>query len=139
MAAGAAVPVVTFAIDSEADVRATDVETTAEGSRFTCVVEGRHVAVRVPITGRYNVANALGTMAAFHALGLPLEAAADGIAKLGGVPGRLEAVDVGPAVHGGRRLRPYAGLARERSARRARRVRGPADRRVRLRRRSRPR
>jgi UDP-N-acetylmuramoyl-L-alanyl-D-glutamate--2,6-diaminopimelate ligase len=95
MAAGAAVPVVTFAIDSDADVRAMDVETTAEGSRFTCVVAGRHVAVRVPIAGRYNVANALGSMAAFHALGLPLETAADGIAKLGGVPGRLEAVDVG--------------------------------------------
>ena len=93
--AGAAVPVVTFALDAEADVRAIDVVTNPEGSRFTCVAPGEHVQVRVPITGRYNVSNALATLAAFHALGLPLEAAAAGIAALGGVPGRLEAVDVG--------------------------------------------
>jgi UDP-N-acetylmuramoyl-L-alanyl-D-glutamate--2,6-diaminopimelate ligase len=95
IAASAAVPVVTFGIDSPADVRARDVTTTPEGSRFTCVTDRAHVSVRVPVTGRYNVANALGAMAAFHALGLPLEAAADGIASLAGVPGRLEAVDVG--------------------------------------------
>ncbi|MGH2795470.1 MAG: UDP-N-acetylmuramoyl-L-alanyl-D-glutamate--2,6-diaminopimelate ligase [Actinomycetota bacterium] len=93
--ASAAVPVVTFAIDHDADVRAVDVTTSAEGSRFTCVAGERQVAVRVPITGRYNVSNALGTLAAFQALELPLEAAVDGIASLGGVPGRLEAVDVG--------------------------------------------
>ena len=95
IAAGAAVPVVTFAIDSDADVRAIDVVTSAEGSRFTCIAGDEHIAVRVPITGRYNVSNALATLASFHALGLPLEAAADGIAALAGVPGRLEAVDVG--------------------------------------------
>ena len=95
VAASASVPFVTFAIDAPADVRAHGVATTPDGSRFTCVAGGARVAVRVPITGRYNVANALGTLAAFHALGLPLEAAADGIAALGGVPGRLEAVDVG--------------------------------------------
>ena len=95
MVAGAAVPVVTFAIDSAAEVRAVDVTTSAEGSRFVCVAGGEHVSVRVPITGRYNVSNALATLAAFHALGIPLDAAADGIASLPGVPGRLESVDVG--------------------------------------------
>ena len=95
MADGSAVPVVTFAIERAADVRALDVQTSPEGSRFVCDAGGAHVSVRVPVIGRYNVSNALGTIAAFHALGLPLEAAADGIAGLGGVPGRLESVDVG--------------------------------------------
>ncbi len=95
IAAGAAVPVVTFGIEEPADVRAIDVATTAEGSRFTCVAGDDHVAVRVPITGRYNVSNALAALAGFHALGLPLHAAADGISSLVGVPGRMEAVDVG--------------------------------------------
>jgi UDP-N-acetylmuramoyl-L-alanyl-D-glutamate--2,6-diaminopimelate ligase len=95
IAAASAVPVTTFGIDSDADVRAVDIAMSAEGSRFTCVVGDRSISVRVPITGRYNVSNALGTLAAFHTLGLPLEAAAGGIARLSGVPGRLEAVDVG--------------------------------------------
>ena len=95
MTRASAVPVTTFAIDAEADVRATDVVTSAEGSRFICEVGGRRLTVRVPITGRYNVANALATIAAFHATGLSIEAAADGIARLPGVPGRLEAVDIG--------------------------------------------
>ena len=55
------------------------------------------------------------------------------------MPGRFEAVRARAAVHGPGRLRPHAGLARERPARRARHLRRPAAGRLRLRRRPRPR
>ena len=54
-------------------------------------------------------------------------------------PGALPGARRGPAVHGARRLRAHARLARERAARRALADRGAAAVRVRLRRRPRPR
>jgi UDP-N-acetylmuramoyl-L-alanyl-D-glutamate--2,6-diaminopimelate ligase len=90
-----AIPTTSFAIDAPADVRAEDVEVSAEGSRFTCVADGARVRVRVRMPGRHNVANALAALAAFRALGLSVDAAAEGIASLPGVPGRFERVDAG--------------------------------------------
>ncbi len=91
----AAIPTVSFGRGEAADVRAVEVDVRAAGTSFICVAGDERVRVQVPITGRYNVSNALGVLATFRALGLPLEAAADGIAALPGVPGRLEAIDEG--------------------------------------------
>ncbi len=47
--------------------------------------------VRLPLPGRHNAANALCVAAAAHALGVPVEAIAAGLATFGGVGRRLEA------------------------------------------------
>ncbi|WP_370326254.1 UDP-N-acetylmuramoyl-L-alanyl-D-glutamate--2,6-diaminopimelate ligase [Euzebya sp.] len=78
-----------------ADVTATDVVTTAEGATFTADVRGSRLAVRIALPGDYNVTNALGALATAHAAGVPLDVAAEGLATLPGVPGRMERVDVG--------------------------------------------
>jgi UDP-N-acetylmuramoyl-L-alanyl-D-glutamate--2,6-diaminopimelate ligase len=91
----AAIPLVSFGLAGDAEVRAVDVESSREGSRFVCATDGDRVGVSVNIAGRYNVSNALGVMAVFRALGLPLEQAAEGIGALRGVPGRMEAIDAG--------------------------------------------
>jgi UDP-N-acetylmuramoyl-L-alanyl-D-glutamate--2,6-diaminopimelate ligase len=90
---GTRIPTTSFGIDAEADVRAEDIQLSRTGSRFVCAAGDERVPVEVRIAGRYNVSNALGVMAVFGALGLPLEAAADGIASLAGVPGRMESID----------------------------------------------
>ncbi len=90
-----AIPLVSFGLDAAADVRAIEVTSTREGSRFVCATDDGRVDVSVRISGRYNVSNALGVMAVFRALDLPLAQAAEGIAALEGVPGRMEAIGAG--------------------------------------------
>ena len=125
-----------------ADYSATDLRCGFDGCRFRLhTPEGdREVALAMP--GRFNVANALGALAAVHALGRARRAA--GRARAGRArAGALRAGRRGSGLRGARRLRPHARLARERAARGARaggdrRARGGA-RAVRVRRRRRPR
>jgi UDP-N-acetylmuramoyl-L-alanyl-D-glutamate--2,6-diaminopimelate ligase len=87
----ASVPITTFGIDSEADLRGTDVDLTSDGATFH--VDGMNV--RCALRGRFNVENCLGTMAAARELGLDGETTRRGIAAVQRVPGRMEAVDAG--------------------------------------------
>ena len=87
---------VSFGIDSAgAAYRATDTETSLQGSTFTMhTPEGSH-RVRSPLRGRFNVLNVLGAVAAVRVMGVPLGAALSTIERAGQVPGRFEPVDEG--------------------------------------------
>jgi UDP-N-acetylmuramoyl-L-alanyl-D-glutamate--2,6-diaminopimelate ligase len=87
--------VITYAIEADADVRATDVRSDAGGSRFHLVAPGGGGAVNLPMPGAYNVSNALAALSIAHALDLDLAAAADALGRTAGVPGRMERVDAG--------------------------------------------
>ncbi|MEU1310187.1 UDP-N-acetylmuramoyl-L-alanyl-D-glutamate--2,6-diaminopimelate ligase [Streptomyces cinnamoneus] len=92
------VPVVTFSAEGreDADWRAVDVEIGPFDSTFTVVgPEGRRVTARAPLAGPFNVANALAAIVALAAAGADPQTAADGVAAVPGVPGRLERVDAG--------------------------------------------
>ncbi|WP_320672346.1 UDP-N-acetylmuramoyl-L-alanyl-D-glutamate--2,6-diaminopimelate ligase [Patulibacter defluvii] len=83
---------ITVALDApDARIRATDVVSDLRGSRF--VVDGR--PLRTPLTGRFNVRNALQAYVVARALGVDEETAAAALARAGRVPGRLEPVDAG--------------------------------------------
>ena len=86
---------VTFAIDAEADYRATEVEFGLTGSRFTARTPDGAYAARLPLPGRFNVLNALGAWAAVRALGVAPQAIAAALPDAGRVPGRFEPVDEG--------------------------------------------
>jgi UDP-N-acetylmuramoyl-L-alanyl-D-glutamate--2,6-diaminopimelate ligase len=86
-----AIPALTFGVDSEADVRATDVRVTAAGVSFRV----DDVQVRSRLRGHFNVSNCLAALAAARQLGIDDEAIVGGIADLPGVPGRLEPVEGG--------------------------------------------
>ncbi len=94
----AGVPVVTYSAEGhpDADWRAEDVTIGPMDSTFTVIGPGgERVAARSPIAGPFNVANTLAAITALAAAGLDVQAAADGIAAVPGVPGRLERVDAG--------------------------------------------
>ena len=83
---------ITFAIDTEAEYRATDLRTGFEGSEFTLQSpQGEH-AVSLCLPGRFNVANALAAWAAARALGVEPERLATALPEAGRVPGRFEPV-----------------------------------------------
>nr|WP_206323650.1 UDP-N-acetylmuramoyl-L-alanyl-D-glutamate--2,6-diaminopimelate ligase [Streptomyces sp. HNM0574] len=92
------VPVTSFSAEGhpDADWRAEDVELGPLGSSFTAVgPDGQKVRAAAPLPGPFNVANALAAITALAAAGIDPQTAADGIASVAGVPGRLERVDAG--------------------------------------------
>ncbi|MFF9348636.1 UDP-N-acetylmuramoyl-L-alanyl-D-glutamate--2,6-diaminopimelate ligase [Streptomyces sp. NPDC014734] len=96
--AEASVPVVTFSAEGhpDADWRAEDVEVGPQGSAFTAVgPKGERIAAEAPLPGPFNVANTLAAIVTLAVAGLDPQTAADGIAAVPGVPGRLERVDAG--------------------------------------------
>ena len=95
LASSALVPVTTFSATGkdEADWRAVDVRSGADGSTFRVIGPGGVEAdVSVGLAGVFNVANALGAVVALVESGVRLEDAVAGLAACPGVPGRLERV-----------------------------------------------
>ncbi|WP_037852479.1 UDP-N-acetylmuramoyl-L-alanyl-D-glutamate--2,6-diaminopimelate ligase [Streptomyces sp. NRRL S-1824] len=95
---GASVPVVTFSAEGhlDADWRAEDVEIGPLGSTFTVVgPKDERITARAPLPGPFNVANTLAAIVTLAVAGVDPQTAADGVAAVPGVPGRLERVDAG--------------------------------------------
>jgi UDP-N-acetylmuramoyl-L-alanyl-D-glutamate--2,6-diaminopimelate ligase len=88
---------------TNAEVNAQNLEFTPTGSRWTLVMAGERLPVRLPLIGDFNVSNALGAAAAAFALGCPPATIAERLSTVPQVPGRLEVVNEGPTV-----LRDYA-------------------------------
>ncbi|MEU9718661.1 UDP-N-acetylmuramoyl-L-alanyl-D-glutamate--2,6-diaminopimelate ligase [Streptomyces sp. NPDC047976] len=92
------IPVVTFSAagDPAADWRAEDVVSGHMDSTLTLVgPEGQRVRAKAPLPGPFNVANTVAAIVTLAAAGLDPQTAADGVAAVPGVPGRLERVDAG--------------------------------------------
>jgi UDP-N-acetylmuramoyl-L-alanyl-D-glutamate--2,6-diaminopimelate ligase len=95
LAADAPVPVTTFSPSGrdDADWRAVDVRSGADGSTFRLIGPGGIEAdVSIGLAGVFNVANAVGALVALVEAGIRLEDAVAGVAACPGVPGRLERV-----------------------------------------------
>jgi UDP-N-acetylmuramoyl-L-alanyl-D-glutamate--2,6-diaminopimelate ligase len=86
---------VTFAVDAPADYRTTGLRTGFGGSDCTFETPDGAFAVRLPLPGRFNVANALGAWAAARALGVEPAVLAGALPRARRVPGRFEPVDEG--------------------------------------------
>jgi UDP-N-acetylmuramoyl-L-alanyl-D-glutamate--2,6-diaminopimelate ligase len=85
------VPVTTFGLDPTADVHADGVRVRVDGLVFR--VDGREVTS--PLRGVFNVSNCLAAIAASGVVGVDADAAIEGLASAGHVPGRMEPVDSG--------------------------------------------
>jgi UDP-N-acetylmuramoyl-L-alanyl-D-glutamate--2,6-diaminopimelate ligase len=86
---------VTFSLDAEATYRASALEMSIEGSRFTVHGPDGQVQLSSPLRGRFNVYNVLGAFAAARSLDVPAETAAGAVQTARQVPGRFETVDEG--------------------------------------------
>ena len=85
---------VTFGLESNsADVRATDVETRFDGTRFTLTWPDGAARVETQLLGRYNVSNLLCAFSVCHGLGHDLAALLPRLETLPGIPGRMERVE----------------------------------------------
>jgi UDP-N-acetylmuramoyl-L-alanyl-D-glutamate--2,6-diaminopimelate ligase len=87
--------VLAFGIEAGADLRASDLRADAGGTTFRLDAPDWSGDVRLPLPGRFNVANALAALGVGVALELDLSAAAAALAGTAGVPGRMERVEAG--------------------------------------------
>jgi UDP-N-acetylmuramoyl-L-alanyl-D-glutamate--2,6-diaminopimelate ligase len=85
----------TFAVEQPADYRATGLRCDFGGCRFAVHTPEGDRAVSLPMPGRFNVANALGALAAVHALGHALDVLVEALDRGARVPGRFEPVHEG--------------------------------------------
>ena len=85
----------TFAVDAPADYSAWSVRCDFGGCTFTLRTPGAEREVTLPMPGRFNVANALGALAAAHELGGDLDVLLDALQRGVRVHGRFEPVDEG--------------------------------------------
>ncbi len=86
------VSVVSFGTGLKADFRASNYRMEFGGTSYQLDARGKSYLVRVPLIGRFNVANSLAALAAANALGVGLREAVLSLAKSPQVPGRLEMV-----------------------------------------------
>jgi UDP-N-acetylmuramoyl-L-alanyl-D-glutamate--2,6-diaminopimelate ligase len=85
----------TFALDAPADYSASALRCGFDGCSFTLDTPVGRREVALPLPGRFNVANALGALAAAHALGADLDTLVAALERGVRVPGRMEPVEEG--------------------------------------------
>ena len=85
------VRLLTYGLETQADYRASDIEESLHGTKFT--VNGLSGQIR--LLGRHNVYNALAALCIAKANGVQEKDALAGLAELAGVPGRMERIDGG--------------------------------------------
>ena len=90
---------VTFGLDPQADVRATDIrfDPATGRTRFELHASGRRAAAELSLFGTHNVMNALAAAACCRAVDIPLEQVVTGLGKVRAVAGRMQWQ---PGLHG---------------------------------------
>ncbi|MCR8923692.1 UDP-N-acetylmuramoyl-tripeptide--D-alanyl-D-alanine ligase [Dasania sp. GY-MA-18] len=80
--------------NSQADVFASAIKTAAQYTEFNLHACGQHCAIRLPLLGKHNVANALAAAAAALAAGASLAEIKTGLQNMHAVAGRLNVIAV---------------------------------------------
>src|SRR5881398_1752153 len=86
---------ITYGVQLDADLKASRVESTADGLRLEASTPLGPLGLRLKLSGRWNAANALAAAAVGIAVGLTLDEIRNGLERFSGVSGRMERVDLG--------------------------------------------
>lgn len=84
--------VLSYGIDNTADLRATEIDLTAAGTKLTIHYQGKAYPCQWPLVGRFNIYNCLAAMAAVLCLPAPIEEIIKKMGNIPPVPGRLQPV-----------------------------------------------
>ncbi|MEJ5314817.1 MAG: UDP-N-acetylmuramoyl-L-alanyl-D-glutamate--2,6-diaminopimelate ligase [Anaerolinea sp.] len=94
------VPAVSYGLTPEADLHAENIRYEAGCLQFDVVGAEFRQPVETSLVGNYNVSNCLAAFAAtVIGLGIDPQQAAQGIASMSGVPGRMERIQMGQPFH----------------------------------------
>jgi UDP-N-acetylmuramoyl-L-alanyl-D-glutamate--2,6-diaminopimelate ligase len=84
--------VITYGMSARADFRASNYHAEFAGTSYQLDARGKSYLVRVPLIGRFNVANSMAALAAANSMGISLREAILSLGRSPQIPGRLEAV-----------------------------------------------
>ncbi|MCK1984014.1 MULTISPECIES: UDP-N-acetylmuramoyl-L-alanyl-D-glutamate--2,6-diaminopimelate ligase [Peribacillus] len=87
-----AATVVTYGIDKEADIRATDIKIDANGTSFTLTVGKEERYIQLKLIGKFSVYNVLSAISAALCAGNDLDETIKSIEEIKGVAGRFELI-----------------------------------------------
>ncbi len=85
----------TYGVLNHADVRATDIRSSAAGLSFTLSSHWGHRQVQLGLTGDFNVWNTLAALTIACSEGVPLDDALAVLSQVNGVRGRMQRIDAG--------------------------------------------
>ena len=88
-------PRLTYAINTQADVMAEEIELTLSGSSFRLITPQGQINLRTAMVGLHNIYNILAAVAVTVRENIPLGDIKEGVESLSCVPGRLERIDCG--------------------------------------------
>ncbi|HEY6301116.1 MAG TPA: UDP-N-acetylmuramoyl-L-alanyl-D-glutamate--2,6-diaminopimelate ligase [Candidatus Binatus sp.] len=83
---------ISFGMDQSLDAHPERFDADLSGIRATLSVLGKKIEIESPLIGEINLLNILGASALSAALGVDMDAVADGVRRCPGAPGRLEVV-----------------------------------------------
>jgi UDP-N-acetylmuramoyl-L-alanyl-D-glutamate--2,6-diaminopimelate ligase len=88
-------PVITYGLDSEANIRGLNLRSSIEGLAMRVQTPRGDVQVQSGLTGRFNASNLLCVLGVVEALQLPQKAFLEAAETFRGAPGRMERFDLG--------------------------------------------
>lgn len=95
LAAAAECELLSYGVDSDADITASNLNISARGVTFGIEYQKRGYLARLGIPGKFSVYNALAAVGAAISMGISLKNATDGLAGAHGVKGRAEVLPTG--------------------------------------------
>jgi UDP-N-acetylmuramoyl-L-alanyl-D-glutamate--2,6-diaminopimelate ligase len=90
-----AAPIITYGIDQQADLQATNIKMSASGTQFDLLTPLGKKKVSIQLIGKFSVYNVLASIGAALASKIPLDDIIRSIEGVQGVSGRMELVDAG--------------------------------------------
>ncbi len=84
--------VITYGIAQEADIKASNIRISAQGTQFQLSTFRGSTEILLPMAGKFNVYNALAAIASALVEGVELAVIKEALERIPGVPGRMEAV-----------------------------------------------
>lgn len=85
-------PVITFAIDKNADLKAEDIHISSDGVRFKLDYKDKQYNAELNIPGKFSIYNALGAIGACILMGIPMDIILEGLKDNKGVKGRFQTI-----------------------------------------------
>ncbi|WAA13686.1 UDP-N-acetylmuramoyl-L-alanyl-D-glutamate--2,6-diaminopimelate ligase [Fervidibacillus halotolerans] len=89
------VHILTYGIERQANIRATNIRFFNKGTSFTLQTPEGKWQVTIPLIGKFNVYNSLAAISVGFVYDIPMDRIIQSFTKFPGVPGRLELVDGG--------------------------------------------
>lgn len=90
-----AAQIITYGIDNDADVKASNISISAQGTNFTLESFKGKTEIQLKMIGKFNVYNALAAISVGLVEGIPVESIKYSLEAISGVDGRFESVNGG--------------------------------------------